>query len=120
MRMIKLSIQYASLGKLLIPFEATQISLPKLLAALLYYDYSLTWTREVKYIWGRKFTISTALYIACRYALVANVIYTLAISDKLHSLRVCIQFNLFNIYLLTFPGPKVRIVMMQYLLVDKR
>ena len=89
MRMIKLSIQYASLGKLPTPFEATQISLPKLLAALLYYDYSLTWTREFKYIWCRKFTISTALYIACRYALVANVLFVLAINNKLPSLRVC-------------------------------
>jgi len=56
--------------------------------ALLYYDYSLTWTREVKYFWRKKFTISTALYIACRYALVANVLYILAISDKLKTLRV--------------------------------
>jgi len=56
--------------------------------ALLYYDYSLTWTREVKYFWRKKFTFSTALYIACRYALVANVIYILAISDKLKTLRV--------------------------------
>lgn len=32
--------------------------------------------------------MTTALYIACRYALVANVIYTLAISNKLQTLRV--------------------------------
>jgi len=56
--------------------------------ALLYYDYSLTWTREVKYFWMRRFTLSTALYIACRYALVTNVLYTLAISNKLNTLRV--------------------------------
>ncbi|KIM40795.1 hypothetical protein M413DRAFT_72793, partial [Hebeloma cylindrosporum] len=56
--------------------------------ALLYYDYSLTWTREVKYFWTRKFTLSTALYILCRYPLVANVIYLLAISNKLPTLRV--------------------------------
>jgi len=56
--------------------------------ALLYYDYSLTWTREVKYFWRKKFTFSTALYIACRYALVANIIYTLAINNMLKTLRV--------------------------------
>lgn len=56
--------------------------------ALLYYDYSLTWTREVKYFWRKKFTLSTALYIMCRYSLVANVIYLLAISNKLKALRV--------------------------------
>ena len=56
--------------------------------ALIYYDYSLTWTREVKYFWRKKFTFSTALYIACRYSLVANILYALAINNKLKFLRV--------------------------------
>ncbi|THH29049.1 hypothetical protein EUX98_g5149 [Antrodiella citrinella] len=38
---------------------------------------------EVKYIWKDKFRLSTVLYIFCRYALVANVLYILAISGKL-------------------------------------
>ncbi|KAJ3512458.1 hypothetical protein NLJ89_g3507 [Agrocybe chaxingu] len=46
-RILRFSIQYASV-------------------TLLYYDYALTWTREVQYVWLKKFTISTALYIACR------------------------------------------------------
>ncbi|KIM38924.1 hypothetical protein M413DRAFT_419909 [Hebeloma cylindrosporum] len=33
---------------------------------LLWYDYALTWTREVKYFWTRRFTLSTATYIMCR------------------------------------------------------
>ncbi|THH13480.1 hypothetical protein EW146_g6739 [Bondarzewia mesenterica] len=52
--------------------------------ALLYYDYALTLPSEIRYMWGpRFFKISTLLYICCRYALVANVIYFLAIADKL-------------------------------------
>jgi Family of unknown function (DUF6533) len=54
------------------------------LTALLYYDYALTFGMEVKYMWGQKFRISTVLYIWCRYALVANIIYLLTISGKIH------------------------------------
>ncbi|KAJ7732719.1 hypothetical protein DFH07DRAFT_928996 [Mycena maculata] len=53
--------------------------------ALLYYDYALTFPKEVRYIWKQKFRLSTALYFGCRYALVANVLYLLAIADKLGS-----------------------------------
>ncbi|KAK7045076.1 hypothetical protein R3P38DRAFT_3177303 [Favolaschia claudopus] len=53
--------------------------------ALLYYDYALTFPREVKYIWQERFRVSTALYIGCRYALIANVLYLLAIANKLGS-----------------------------------
>ncbi|GLB45003.1 hypothetical protein LshimejAT787_1900810 [Lyophyllum shimeji] len=49
--------------------------------ALLYYDYILTFKMEVRYIWGEKFRISTVLYVCCRYALVANVIYLLTIAN---------------------------------------
>ncbi|KDR68338.1 hypothetical protein GALMADRAFT_272569 [Galerina marginata CBS 339.88] len=56
---------------------------------VLFYDYALTWTREVKFFWSRKFKISTALYIACRYAMVSNILYTLALSDMLPGMRVC-------------------------------
>ncbi|KAJ6599764.1 hypothetical protein DFH09DRAFT_1021200 [Mycena vulgaris] len=53
--------------------------------ALLYYDFFLTFPKEVQYIWRRKFRLSTAFYICCRYALVANVLYLLAIANKLGS-----------------------------------
>ncbi|KAJ8585027.1 hypothetical protein M405DRAFT_853799 [Rhizopogon salebrosus TDB-379] len=49
--------------------------------ALLYYDYFLTFPAEVKYIWSRRFTISTILYICCRYALLANLLYLFAVSN---------------------------------------
>ncbi|KAF8879164.1 hypothetical protein BD779DRAFT_1676556 [Infundibulicybe gibba] len=51
--------------------------------ALLYYDFLLTFPMECKYIWGARFRLSTALYICCRYALVANVVYLLTISGRL-------------------------------------
>ncbi|KAH7878938.1 uncharacterized protein C8R40DRAFT_1037460, partial [Lentinula edodes] len=35
----------------------------------------------VKYIWGSKIRISTIVYILCHYALLANVLYLLAISQ---------------------------------------
>jgi hypothetical protein len=57
-------------------------------AALLWYDYALTWTREVQYFWTKRFTLSTALYILCRYGMVANVLYTVALADKLPKMRV--------------------------------
>ncbi|KAJ7613502.1 hypothetical protein FB45DRAFT_874457 [Roridomyces roridus] len=53
--------------------------------AFLYYDYALTFPKEVKYIWGQKFRLSTALYFGCRYALIANVLYLLAIAHELGS-----------------------------------
>ncbi|KAJ7169269.1 hypothetical protein C8R43DRAFT_1085533 [Mycena crocata] len=55
------------------------------ITALLYYDFALTFPREVRYMWREKFRLSTALYICCRYALVANVLYLLAIANKLGS-----------------------------------
>ncbi|KAG6899985.1 hypothetical protein C0995_004560 [Termitomyces sp. Mi166 len=51
--------------------------------ALIYYDYVLTLRTEVTYMWRSKFRISTLLYILTRYALVANILYLLAISSKL-------------------------------------
>ncbi|KAL1726343.1 hypothetical protein EV714DRAFT_255013 [Schizophyllum commune] len=52
-------------------------------STLLYYDYTLTFADEKKLIWGRKLGLTTLLYVLCRYALVANVIYLLAISHKI-------------------------------------
>ncbi|TRM56068.1 hypothetical protein BD626DRAFT_521015 [Schizophyllum amplum] len=50
---------------------------------LLYYDFSLTFASERKLIWERKFGVTTLLFVLCRYALVANVVYLLAISHKI-------------------------------------
>ncbi|TFK33950.1 hypothetical protein BDQ12DRAFT_637022 [Crucibulum laeve] len=63
-RIIQLSIQYSSI-------------------ALVYYDYILTLDDEVKYIWRAKFRLSNVLYFFCRYAMLANIIYLLAVVDKL-------------------------------------
>ncbi|KIK61918.1 hypothetical protein GYMLUDRAFT_42342 [Collybiopsis luxurians FD-317 M1] len=51
--------------------------------ALIYYDWLLTFPEEVKYIWRAKFSLSTLFYIFCRYALLANVLYLLEISNVL-------------------------------------
>ncbi|KAI0692517.1 hypothetical protein BC835DRAFT_51900 [Cytidiella melzeri] len=55
--------------------------------ALLYWDYALTFPYEIQYLWTKKSfpRLSTALYILCRYALLANVLYLLAVAGKLGS-----------------------------------
>ncbi|VDB87096.1 unnamed protein product [Peniophora sp. CBMAI 1063] len=58
--------------------------------ALLYYDYALTFPQEVKYIWkGSKRSLLIVLYVLCRYALLANVLYLLAIANKLGGPSSC-------------------------------
>jgi hypothetical protein len=59
-------------------------------SALLYYDYALTFKSEVNYIWKKPFRLSTPLYLCCRYALAANLIYVLAISSEVTGLEVCL------------------------------
>ncbi|KAJ3895216.1 hypothetical protein GG344DRAFT_86044 [Lentinula edodes] len=51
--------------------------------ALIWYDWVLMFPMEVKYIWGSRIRVSTIVYILCHYALLANVLYLLAIS------RIC-------------------------------
>ncbi|KAJ3967650.1 hypothetical protein EV361DRAFT_806919, partial [Lentinula raphanica] len=46
-------------------------------------DYALTFPMEVQYSWTSKVRLSTFLYILCRYALLANVLYLLDIAGKL-------------------------------------
>ncbi|KAJ3929387.1 MAG: hypothetical protein NXY57DRAFT_1016850 [Lentinula lateritia] len=46
-------------------------------------DYALTFPMEIQYLWTSKFRFSTFLYILCRYALLANVLYLLDIAGKL-------------------------------------
>ncbi|KAJ3995605.1 hypothetical protein F5050DRAFT_1573241, partial [Lentinula boryana] len=53
--------------------------------ALLYYDWLLTFPEEVEYIWKARLSRSTVYYVFCRYALVANVLYLLEISNILGS-----------------------------------
>jgi hypothetical protein len=87
---MRFSIQYSTIGGLTylpcFDSESPSLSLPE---ALLWYDYALTWTREVQYFWTKRFRLSTALYVLRRYGLVANVLYTLALADKLAKMRVC-------------------------------
>lgn len=89
---IQFRIQYASIGIYTFPtsppriISDTNIALP-FDVALLYWDYMLTFQDETKYIWSKHsmFKISTLLYICCRYALVANILYLLAVAGKLEN-----------------------------------
>ena len=89
LRFLRFCIQYSTIGGLPNIFDLKSSLAPfSLPIALLWYDYALTWTREVQYFWTKRFTLSTLLYALCRYGMVANVLYTLAIADKLPTMRV--------------------------------
>ena len=83
---MRFSIQYSTIGGLTIYHILPSLLITSI--ALLWYDYALTWTREAQYFWTKRFTLSTALYIICRYGMVANVLYTLALANKLPTMRV--------------------------------
>jgi len=57
-------------------------------SAILYYDYSLTFTREVRLIWMRKFGYISVLYFVCRYAMLSNMLFLMLMIGALPS--VCI------------------------------
>ncbi|KAJ7321589.1 hypothetical protein DFH08DRAFT_712763, partial [Mycena albidolilacea] len=65
--------------------QHSQLNSYSSMAALLYYDFVLTLPKEIRYIWNQRFRLSTALYIGCRYVLLAYVLYLLVIEDKLGS-----------------------------------
>ncbi|KAH9941687.1 uncharacterized protein BXZ73DRAFT_41766, partial [Epithele typhae] len=45
---------------------------------LITYDYFLTLDREIQYIWRRKFTSASAIYIVTRYSsLASNIVISL-------------------------------------------
>lgn len=54
----------------------------------MYYDYILTFEREVVYVWGRKFHVLTVVYYFCRYSILANVIFTVGLVNKMQHIRV--------------------------------
>ncbi|KAF8649268.1 hypothetical protein AX16_005920 [Volvariella volvacea WC 439] len=87
---LQFCIQWSSIGTYPVPMFpplpfCQELTHP--FPALLYYDYVLTFPAEVRYIWQEKFKLSSALYICCRYALVSNVVYLLALANKLESVR---------------------------------
>ncbi|KAJ3986299.1 hypothetical protein F5890DRAFT_1407695, partial [Lentinula detonsa] len=61
-------------------YDVTWVSI-----VLLYYDWLLTFPEEVEYVWKARLSKSTVYYVFCRYALVANVLYLLEISNILGS-----------------------------------
>lgn len=58
---------------------------------------------EIQYLWTSKFRFSTFLYILCRYALLANVLYLLDIAGKLTEKYVYVSLYLFNSKLMNYP-----------------
>lgn len=52
-------------------------------AALIWYDYCLTFPREVRYIWAQRLKVSTVFYFLCRYSMIVNVLYLFKLLDML-------------------------------------
>lgn len=53
-----------------------------LTAALLWFDFALTFAREVKYVWKNRFTGATLVYLGIRYfALIDRVFFLLEVLD---------------------------------------
>ncbi|KAF9522173.1 hypothetical protein CPB83DRAFT_899849 [Crepidotus variabilis] len=79
--------------------KAVRFSIQFASIALIYYDYTLTSMREVAYFWRHRsgLRLSTFLYFCCRYALVANVLYALALAGKVKYIRY-VEFNLFELF----------------------
>ncbi|KAF6747306.1 hypothetical protein DFP72DRAFT_611183 [Ephemerocybe angulata] len=65
-------------------FERLNYSVQICSMTLLLYDYSLTLLDEIEYIWKNPWKWTTLLYAFCRYSLLANPIYFLAISKGIH------------------------------------
>ncbi|TEB33537.1 hypothetical protein FA13DRAFT_1789954 [Coprinellus micaceus] len=61
---------------------------------LIYYDFILTFEREVKYIWRRPRSWAMLLVVCCRYSLIANVVFALGLVNKLDGKGcVCCRFS---------------------------
>jgi Family of unknown function (DUF6533) len=79
-------LQFASIG---VPESSYSRAIRLIVAiAVLYYDYMLTLKDEITFIWMRKWKLSTLFYFCCRYALLANLLFLLAISEDLTGLEV--------------------------------
>ncbi|KAH6891687.1 hypothetical protein BKA70DRAFT_1325874 [Coprinopsis sp. MPI-PUGE-AT-0042] len=52
--------------------------------SLLYFDYILSLKDEIQYVWHQRWRLTTLFYIFCRYSLISNVLYVLAISEDVH------------------------------------
>ncbi|KAJ7271828.1 hypothetical protein C8J57DRAFT_1226390 [Mycena rebaudengoi] len=101
-------------------FSFLQFRLQYSSLALLYYDFALTFPKEVQYMWKERFRVSTAIYIGCRYALIANVLYLLAIANKLgstvffnivlcwHSLAYSVRLLVQDCWRTQYPGSRRR------------
>jgi hypothetical protein len=68
-----------------VPCLGENFSYMDIYIALLYYDYFLTLPSEIAHIWSRKFRYVTLLYIGCRYALAANIVYMVGSSGLVSS-----------------------------------
>ncbi|KAJ3907277.1 hypothetical protein F5879DRAFT_1021025 [Lentinula edodes] len=78
---LEFEMQYASIGTP--SFGRLPCHSNNWVVALIWYDWVLMFPMEVKYIWGSRIRVSTIVYILCHYALLANVLYLLAISRML-------------------------------------
>ncbi len=64
--------------------------------ALLFYDYILTLRHEVRFVWGRRFSAATALFLVNRYFIIllylVDVVTLFPILAKASPLLSCVRF----------------------------
>ncbi|KAH6913673.1 hypothetical protein BKA70DRAFT_1263707 [Coprinopsis sp. MPI-PUGE-AT-0042] len=65
--------------------------------AVLHYDYLLTLPDEIDYVWRSRWRLSTLFYTFCRYALVANFLYSLSIIKGSHIINCDIGYMICGI-----------------------
>ncbi|KAJ3816958.1 hypothetical protein F5880DRAFT_1618748 [Lentinula raphanica] len=78
---LQYDVTWASIGNHPFGFKDLLHALNINFTALLYYDWALTFPDEVEYIWKAGITFPTILYAFCRYALLANVIFSVTCDD---------------------------------------
>jgi hypothetical protein len=91
-RFAKLCVQFASIGMHCYHRHHTSRSHTIIhclqlahfnLKVFLYYDYALTLSSEIKYIWLGKLRPTTFLYMGCRFALIGNMVFLLTLFNIL-------------------------------------
>ncbi|TFK16807.1 hypothetical protein FA15DRAFT_711390 [Coprinopsis marcescibilis] len=71
---------------------------------IIYYDYSLTLTDEITYIWRVPWRMTTVLYMFCRYSLLSNLLYLLSHLEDKTGIRLVVPVAVAVLNILGYSG----------------
>ncbi|KAF9233241.1 hypothetical protein BU15DRAFT_54163, partial [Melanogaster broomeanus] len=83
--------------------------------SLLVYDYLLTFSREVEYVWGAPWTVVKAAFLLNRYSnLIGQSVVALQETGKLShgSYEFCARYNLFATIFVVFSTESIHILVL--------